>query len=42
MKDFSYKGKKVNSQTKLFSCLSKAGYIETRRDDSVEQFRIVG
>jgi len=42
MKDFSYKGKKVNSQTKLFSSLAKAGYVETRRDDSVEQFRIVG
>lgn len=41
MKDFSYKGKKVNSQTKLFAHLTKTKYMETRKEDKTEQFRII-
>lgn len=41
MKDFSYKGKKVNSQTKLLAHLTKANYVETRKDEKSEQFRII-
>ncbi len=41
MKDFTYKGKKVNSQTKLFEQLIKCGYMEIRKIDQVDQFKII-
>jgi len=41
MKDFSYKGMKVNSQAKLFEQLRKSGYLEMRKIDQVDQFKVI-
>lgn len=41
LKDFSYKGKKVNSQNKLFEELKKNGIMETKKEGQVDSFKIV-
>ena len=41
IKDFSYKGKKVNSQNKLFDELKKNGIMETKKEGKVDSFKIV-
>ena len=41
LKDFSYKGKNVNSQNKLFGHLKSKGYIDTRKDGPVDYFTII-
>lgn len=41
IKDFSYKGKKVNSQNKLFGQLKEKGIMETKREGQVDRFKIV-
>ena len=41
LKDFSYKGKRVNSQNKLFEELAKNGIMETKKEGMVDSFKIV-
>ena len=41
IKDFSYKGRKVNSQNKLFEELKKNGIIDTKREGKVDNFKIL-
>ena len=41
IKTFSYKGKKVKSQTKLFEKLEEKKIIETRKEGSVVYFKII-
>lgn len=41
IKDFSYKGKKVNSQNKLFDELKKNGIMETKKEGKIDSFKIV-
>lgn len=41
IKDFSYKGKKVNSQNKLFEKFREARIMETKKDGKVDYFKIV-
>ncbi|MGP1576692.1 MAG: NYN domain-containing protein [Treponema sp.] len=41
IKDFSYKGKKVNSQNKLFDEFKKNGIMETKKEGKVDSFKIV-
>lgn len=42
IKDFSYKGRYINSQTKLFAKLEEKKYIETRREEKTDQFKVIG
>jgi len=41
LKDFSYKGKKINSQTKLFAHLQKNEYIDTKKEGAVNLFAVI-
>lgn len=41
IKDFSYKGKKVNSQNKLFEEFKKNGIIDTKKEGKVDSFKIL-
>ena len=41
IKDFSYKGKKVNSQKKLFAELKKHDIIATKKEGKVDSFKIL-
>ena len=41
IKDFSYKGKKVNSQNKLFDELKRNGIMETKKEGKVDSFKII-
>ena len=41
IKTFSYSGKKVKSQTKLFEKLSEKKIIETKKEGSVDYFKII-
>ena len=41
IKDFSYKGRKVNSQNKLFEELKKNGIIDTKREGKIDSFKIL-
>lgn len=41
LKDFSYKGKKVNSQNKLFEEFKKKGIMETKKEGKVDSFKII-
>lgn len=40
-KDFSYSGKKVNSQTKLFNKLKESKIMETKKEDKTDYFKIM-
>jgi hypothetical protein len=39
-KDFSYKGKEYNSQTKLFKHLAEEGILEIEKRDTVDYFKL--
>jgi len=41
LKDFSYKGHKINSQTKLFDQLKNKKYLELKKEKDVDMFKIV-
>ena len=41
IKDFSYKGKKVNSQNKLFNELKQYGFMKTKKEGKVDSFKII-
>jgi hypothetical protein len=41
IKDFSYKGKKINSQTKLFEELRLKKYLEIKKENAVDLFKIL-
>jgi len=41
LKDFSYKGKPVNSQGKLFEKLKEKGFIEIKKDGKQDLFKIL-
>lgn len=41
LKTFSYKGKKVKSQTKLFEKLEDKKIIETKKEGSVDYFKVI-
>ena len=40
-KDFSYKGKKINSQGKLFELLKEHKYIETKKTANQDYFKVI-
>jgi hypothetical protein len=39
IKDFSYSGKRINSQSKLFELLAKSNKLEVNKDDN--KFKII-
>lgn len=41
IKDFSYKGRKINSQSKLFEHLKKNNYLEIKKENKVDLFKVV-
>lgn len=41
VKDFSYKGRSLNSQGKFFEKLKEKGYIEIRKDSKLEYFKVL-
>ena len=41
LKTFSYKGKKVKSQTKLFEKLEENKIIETKKEGTVDYFKVI-
>lgn len=41
IKDFTYRGKKVNCQNKLFDELRKHKFIDTKKEDKVDYFKVL-
>lgn len=41
IKDFTYTGKRVNCQNKLFEELSRLKFIETKKEDKVDYFKVL-
>jgi len=41
IKDFTYKGRKINSQTKLFEQLKSKNYLEIKKENKVDLFKII-